>query len=604
MSLIHQHLVSPDSESLLVYDHHCMAEVETQIRASCKGVEGFLLDLADALNSTLELDLLLRRVADLVREVIDYKIFAILLLNQQRQDLYFRFQIGHAPEIERIRVKVGSGVVGTAAQERRIVLVPDITTFENYISAREDVKSELAVPLITKDRVVGIIDIQSDQLNYFNEEHARLLNLVASRVAVTIENARLYTRLSRQAETLMVLHEISRELTSILNLDQLLRRITDLLLRVIDYHMFSILLLDDKSNKLTHRFSLRFNENVHLKHDIPVGRGLVGYAAEQAEAVLAPDVHKDPRYIEVNPETRSELCVPLIYKERVIGVLDLEHTRRGYFNEDHQRTITTLAGQIAIAIENARLYERLQEEEARLERDLAMAREVQVSLLPSEVPKIARAELGVRFQSAYAIGGDMYDFVEYSPTQTAISLSDVSGKGSPAALYAALASGLFRSAAQDKLAPAEMLQTLNKSLHERGVETQFCSMVFAHWDADKSELRIANSGSPRPIFCRDGKTEKVHATGIPLGMFDYASYDEVTLQIQPGDVVVLFSDGMVDALNAAGELFGRTRLEQLVIANRHLPASDLVASLFSAVQQHSGEVAAFDDETVIVFKAQ
>ncbi|MEO8727671.1 MAG: GAF domain-containing protein [Acidobacteriaceae bacterium] len=319
-----------------------MAEADLQNRGA--QVESFLLDLADALNATLELDVLLKRVAALVREVIDYKIFAILLLNEQRQDLFFRFQIGHAPEIERLRIKVGQGVVGAAVAERRAILVPDVSKFKEYISAREDVKSELAVPLITKDLMVGVIDIQSDQLGYFTEEHARLLSLVASRVAVTIENARLYTRVSRQAQTLKVLNEISRELTSILNLDQLLKRIGDLLLRVIDYHMFSILLLDEKSGILSHRFSLRFNENVHLKHDIPVGRGLVGYAAEHAQAVLVPDVSKDPRYIALNPETRSELCVPLLYQNRVIGVLDLEHTRRNYFTEDHQRTIATLAG--------------------------------------------------------------------------------------------------------------------------------------------------------------------------------------------------------------------------------------------------------------------
>ncbi|MBV9669650.1 MAG: GAF domain-containing protein, partial [Acidobacteriales bacterium] len=391
-----------------------MPGVEAHASAASKHIETFLLDLADTLNTTLDLDALLKRVADLVSEVIDYKIFAILLVNEQRQDLFFRFQIGHAPEIERLRIKLGEGVVGSAAQERRIINVPDVAKFKNYISAREDVRSELAVPLVAKDRVVGVIDIQSDQLDYFNEEHGRLLALVASRVAVTIENARLYTRISRQAQTLMVLNDISRELTSILNLDQLLKRVADLLLRLIDYHMFSILLLDERSNKLVHRFSLRFNENVHIKHDIPLDRGLVGYAATHGKAVLVPDVSKDPRYIELNPETRSELCVPLIYKEKVIGVLDLEHTRRGYFNEDHQRTIGTLAGQIAIAITNARLYEQIAQQEQRLERDLSMAREVQISLLPPKLPNIQGAELGVRFQSALAIGGDMYDFVEYS----------------------------------------------------------------------------------------------------------------------------------------------------------------------------------------------
>src|SRR5205814_6372749 len=197
-----------------------------------------------------------------------------------------------------------------------------------------------------------------------------------------IEKARLHTRTTRQARTLGLLNEIARELSSILNLDELLKRIAELLTRIIDYQMFSILLLDRAGEKLQHRFSVRFHENIHLKHDIGIGEGVVGYAVQHKEAVLVPDVSKDSRYIALNPETRSELAVPLIYKDTVIGVLDLEHTRRGFFTEDHKRTVTTLAAQVAIALENARLYEEIARQERRLERDLKLARELQFRLLP------------------------------------------------------------------------------------------------------------------------------------------------------------------------------------------------------------------------------
>ena len=165
---------------------------------------------------------------------------------------------------------------------------------------------------------------------------------------------------------------------------------------------------------MQHRFSLRFQENIQLKHDVPLGDGLVGYAARHNEAVLVPDVSKDPRYISLNPETRSELAVPLIYKDKVIGVLDLEHTRRGFFTDDHKRTVTTLAAQVAIAIENARLYEEIARQEKRLERDLALARELQFRLLPQSLPTLKNLEIAAKFVPARAIGGDLYDFVNYS----------------------------------------------------------------------------------------------------------------------------------------------------------------------------------------------
>src|SRR5438270_7173028 len=347
------------------------------------------------------------------------------------------------------------------------------------------------------------MDLESPDPGYFKEEHARVLSLIASRIAVSIENARLYTRIVKQANTLALLNEISRDLTSILNLDQLLKRIGDLLSKVIDYQMFSILLLDESKQKLVHRFSVRFKENIQIKHDIPVGRGLVGAAALTGKSVLAPDVARDPRYIKANPETRSELCVPLIYKDQVIGVLDLEHTRRGYFTEDHVRTMNTLAAQIAIAIENARLYERLTREEQRLERDLSMAREVQHHLLPPSCPVLPGADLAARFNPATAIGGDMYDFLEYKSPRTFIVVGDVSGKGAPAALYAALVSGILRSMAPGEPTPAQMQNAVNHSLNKRRLAAQFVVLTCALRDDEKrSEEHTSELQSQSNLVCR------------------------------------------------------------------------------------------------------
>jgi sigma-B regulation protein RsbU (phosphoserine phosphatase) len=308
----------------------------------------FLLQLADALNTTLELNTLLHRVADLVRAVIDYRIFAILLVNDRTGDLRMRFQTGHTPEVERLRIKLGRGIVGQSAITRSSILVQDVTTVENYIDANPNVKAELAVPLIVKNRVIGVIDLQSELPGYFTEEHKRLLELTASRVAIAVENARLYSRVSKQAQTLAVLNEISREITSILDLDDLLERIGHLLKRVIEFQMFTILLWNDRTERFEHRFSSRFGERIRREHNVRLGEGIIGNAAQMRTPLLVPDVRKDPRYIVANPEVRSELSVPLIYKGKVIGVLDLEHTRVNYYNEDHQTTLSTLAAQIAI----------------------------------------------------------------------------------------------------------------------------------------------------------------------------------------------------------------------------------------------------------------
>ena len=568
-------------------------------------IEPLLLEVADVLATSLDLDTTLKRVAEVVRKVIDYEIFGILLLNDKTQELYFRFSVGHSHEVaDRMRIKVGEGVTGVAAQRAEAILVNDVAHDPRYISAVPNVRSEIAVPLIVKNRVIGVIDIESPQPDHFTEEHKRLLTLIASRMAVGIENARLYTRISRQAKSLLLLNEIARELTSILNVDELLKRIGELVSRLIDFQMFSILLVDAAGEKLQHRFSLRFQENIHLKNDIPIGKGIVGAAAEQKKAVLIRDVKKDTRYIETNPETRSELAVPLIYKDKVIGVLDLEHTKKGFFTDDHQRTITTLAAQIAIALENARLYEEIGKQERRLERDLAMARELQFRLLPPSRPQLANLEIAAKFSPARAIGGDLYDFIKYSQSRMAFVIGDISGKGAPAAIYAALVSGILRSHAPMEPGPAEMLAAVNYSLAERRIDGQFCSLIYSVWDDQNLTLQVANSGLPRPIYCHKGKTQFIEATGLPLGLFDDAEYDEFTFQAEPEDLFVFFSDGILDATNRAGDLFGRTRLEKIISNCADNSADSIVKSVFKAVAEHAAGVETFDDETVVAIRVK
>ncbi len=407
----------------------------------------YLVQLTDALNTTLDLQTLLVRTSELVRAILPYRIFAILLLNDRTHELRIRFQIGHTPETERKTIPIGKGVVGQVALTRQPVLLNDVATEPAYIAANPDVCSELTVPLIAKNRLIGVLDIESEQPNYFREEHLHLLTLTASRIAQAIENARLYARVSRQAQTLTVLNEIAAELTSILQLDPLLERIGQLLRRLIDFQMFTVMLLDEKGEILVTRYAWRFGYAHAPRRRFPVNSGLVGAAVREWRVINVPDVQKDPRYLEMNPETRSELIVPLFYKGRVIGVLDLEHTRASFFNEEHERILTTLAAQIAVAIENARLYQAVSRQEKQLERDIAMAREVQLRLLPQSPPVHANADLAVRFLPARTIGGDLYDFLEYGPDESAIVLGDVSGKAAPAALFAALVSGIMHSAA-------------------------------------------------------------------------------------------------------------------------------------------------------------
>ncbi len=564
----------------------------------------YLMRLTDALNTTLDLQTLLKRTAELVHSVIPYRIFTILLLNDRTHELRMRFQIGHSPQVERTRIAVGKGVVGQVALTRQPLLLNDVSTDPRYIPANPEVRSELAVPLIAKNRLIGVMDLESEQAEFFRPEQLRVLTMTASRIAQAIENARLYARVTRQAQTLEVLNEIATELASILDLKPLFERVGQLLRRLIDYQMFSILLLDEKGETLITRYAWRFGYASAPLRRIPVNSGLVGAAVREWRTVNVADVLNDPRYLPMNPETRSELIVPLFYKGRVIGVLDLEHSRTGFFNEEHERILTTLAAQVAIAIENARLYQAVRLQEQQLERDIAMAREVQLRLLPAGPPSLSHAELAVRFVPARTIGGDLYDFLDYGPGRTAIVLGDVSGKAAPAALFAALVSGIKRSAAQPHPGPAAMLGLLNDALQERKLESQYVVMLFAVWNDENRTLQVANSGAVQPIFCRTGESVPVRAEGFPLGMFANVTYEEFNVATQPGDAIVFVSDGILDAENAQGDMYGEERLAGLICAHRGRPAREIADAILADVTRFQDGKERFDDETIIVLRVQ
>jgi sigma-B regulation protein RsbU (phosphoserine phosphatase) len=560
----------------------------------------FLAQMADALNTTLDLQTMLTRTSELVRTIIHYRIFAIFLLNDRTHELRMRFQIGHTPQTERMRFPLGKGVVGQVALTRQPILLNDVSTADFYISVNPAVRSELAVPLIAKNRLIGVMDLESEQAGYFQPQHLHILNLTASRVAQAIENARLYARVSRQAQTLEVLNEIAIELASILELDPLLERIGQLLRRLIDYQMFTIMLLDEKGETLITRYAWRFGYSHAPMRRVAATSGLVGAAVREWRIINVPDVHKDPRYLPMNEETRSELVAPLFYKGRIIGVLDLEHTRTGFFNEGHERILTTLAAQVAISIENARLYQAVHRQERQFERDIAMAREVQLRLLPPAAPTHPHADMAVRFLPARTIGGDLYDFLDYGPNRTAIVLGDVSGKAAPAALYAALVSGIMRAAAVQQPPPAQMLAQLNDALQERKLESQYVSLLFALWNDENQTLQVANSGAVQPVFCRSGEAVTVKAEGFPLGLFPNVAYEEFDVATQPGDAIVFVSDGILDAENEKGEMYGSDQLAGLLCAHRDQPAQQIADAILDDVTRFQGAQDRFDDETIIV----
>src|SRR2546425_6246985 len=347
-----------------------------------------LTEIGEEVNASLDLDEVLARTAALIKRHIDYEIFGVLLMEEGGAALRHRFAIGYPPDLAaNLRIPLSHGITGTAATTGHSVRVSDVTKDPRYINAIDSVRSELAVPLMIQGKCIGVLDIQSNRPDYFTPDQQSILTLLASRLAVAIENARLFERVRSQAGTLLLLNEVSREMSSILDVEELLRRDAELTKRVIDYQILSLMLYDDELKVFRHRLDVKHGHHVQGKLRSAPTEGIVGAAATLREPVLVPDVTADPRYIPVNPETRSELAIPMMHKGRVIGVLDLESPQLNYFTGDHVQTLSILAANLAVSLENARLYEQVARDEARLERDLQAAKRIQGALfrsVPSE----------------------------------------------------------------------------------------------------------------------------------------------------------------------------------------------------------------------------
>jgi sigma-B regulation protein RsbU (phosphoserine phosphatase) len=562
----------------------------------------FLLEVTAATSQTLDLDQLLANVAEIVQKVLPYDLFAILLYSEKRHDLRIRYAVGHREEVvSNLSLALGEGITGTAAARGEPVLVGDVRSDPRYLNSVDAVRTELAVPMTARGKLVGVIDLQSTRVDAYTEYDRALLRLIGARVSVAIDNARLYRRVERQNRTLKTLAHISREFSSILNLNELLGKIAETMRALINYDAFSILLVDAEARALRHRFSIRYDQRVNIDN-IPLGKGITGAAATSREVVRVHDTTKDPRYIASHPDIRSEVAVPLVVQDRVVGVMDLESERVGFFTDDQVRTLTVLAPQIASSVDNARLYEELAARERRMEDDLTAARELQRVMLPDGAPEIAGMEAAVRLRPARQISGDVYDVFEHKDQQTVIAMGDVSGKGAAAALYGGLVSGLLRMLAPRRRRPAELLKALNEALVERRVESRYVTLCVLLWDPATRQIVMANAGALPPMICRGNEILKIRVEGVPLGLLDSREYEEVPFQLVPGDLLVLYSDGITDHINPAGVEYGRGRLAHVVREHCGRRAAEVVAEIFHDIDRFAR--AAFDDQTVMAMKVK
>ena len=566
-----------------------------------------LFDLGRQVASVIDIDELLQKIPELIGRLIQFDAFAVYLYDEKRGELRIGYAIGY-PDISNFRLRASEGLIGHVVSTQQAVVLGDVTTDPHYITVVPGMLSTLAVPLVHKSRPIGALNILSRDRDRYTDGDVAVLRQFAAHVATAVVNARLFERERLDAQAFETLAEIGREVAAVLDLDELLSRIAQLTRRVVDYRTFGILLLNEPAGELEMKVAVQYGEKVSLPK-VRLGDGIVGFAALHREPVIVPDVANDPRYIKVVEDVRSELAVPMLLKDRCIGVFDLESPELDAFNKTHVEILTLLASQAAVAIENARLYQTIRANEIRLEKEIRFAQRVQAALLPTELPKRMKGvDVAARFAPARELGGDLYDFLAPEPNSLVIAVGDVSGKGVPAALYSAFAGELVRSRtyrrryAPDRFSPAGVLASTNTILHERQLEEYYCTLCYALFDLKRRAVTLANSGLPYPIRCAAEGVSQILLPGVPLGSFAGSTYEEVTFDLAAGDMYVFCSDGVFEANDALGREFGAERLVEVVKEQCRASARDVVNAVFAAVEEFRGETPANDDMTAVAVR--
>ena len=570
-----------------------------------------LFALSREVTGVLDLDELLPRIPRLIAQLTPFGVFSVYLLDDRSETLRIAYAEGYPEEAaKKVRLSLGEGTVGTAVKELRSVLVGDVTTDPRYIAVVPGVRSTLVVPLRYKSQAIGALNLLSSEPDAFDETDEAMLRAFAAHVAQAIVNARLFESEKEYSETMATLAEVGREMSGILDLDELLTRVAHLVKRVIDYRTFGIALVNETSGLIEFKVAIRYGEGADTSA-MRVGEGLLGYSVQHKEVVLVPDVSKDARYINAVPDAKSELVVPLMVKDKCIGAFDLESPELNAFSPRHVELLMPLASQAAVAIENARLWEELRANEERLEKEVRFAQRVQMALLPKEMPKRLRSvDVAWRFEPARELGGDLYEFLSPEPNQLVVAVGDVSGKGVPAALYSVFAGEVVRARTfrkrftKEQGGPAAMLTVINRILHERQLEEYYCTLCYAVFDLRHHTVTMANSGLPFPIRCSaDGAmSRQIELPGVPLGSFGTTTYDEIVLPAHAGDVFVFCSDGIFETFSESGDELGAGPIAEVARTHRDRPAAEIVERIFETMSAFRGNAPQTDDQTAVVVR--
>ncbi|MBN1203256.1 MAG: SpoIIE family protein phosphatase [Anaerolineae bacterium] len=408
-------------------------------------------------------------------------------------------------------------------------------------------------------------------------------------------------------EHLATLYEITRTLNSSLDLNDVLENIMDRVIQVTGAERGFLMLHSDTSGELEFRVARGINQSDLESPEFQVSTTIIKEVEQNRQPLLTDNAQYDDRLAGGQSimvlGLRSILCVPIMIKERLIGLVYVDNRlQSGIFKESHRDLLAAFASQAGVAIENARLY-RVAVEKGRMEKELQMAHDIQRGLLPRELPTVPGYEIAADWRSAREVAGDFYDCFDLGDSKLGVVIADVSDKGAPAAIFMAVARSLIRGNALSASTPEETLQQANKIILN---DTESGMFVTAYYTIlhPGGTITGVNAGHNCPLLYRASKKthEFLPRGGRALGWFEDLPVQAVNYQLEPGDVLVYYTDGLTEAENTKKEPFDEQRLIDVVRANAARPAAEILKQIIEAVVAFMGAAPPFDDTTLVVVR--
>ncbi len=410
-----------------------------------------------------------------------------------------------------------------------------------------------------------------------------------------------------ERDELAALFHVTQLVNSSLDLDQVLNQVMDQIIQLTRAER-GFLMLFDEGGQLEFKIARNVDQGTIEGSAFDISRTIVQQVARSGEPVVTTNAQTDPRFRDqasvLNFSLRSILCVPLRVKDKVTGVIYADNRiKSGIFGDRHRDLLTVFANQAAISIENARLHaQEIQQQLIRQE--LETARAIQRSFLPQTVPQHSGWEIAAFWHPARNVAGDFYDFYPLQDGRLALVIADVSGKGVPAALVMALSVTVLRFAMGLDFPPDQLLDHANQAIIVSQQSKTFTTAFVGYLDLEARRLQFACAGHNPPLLYRaaTGQCEYLSTLGVAMGVFDEAEYGQGSVSLRAGDVLLMYTDGITEALNPQGDEFGEERLEAWLARGAGRPAQELADSIIEQVADFTQGRGAFDDETLVVVK--